>query len=151
MKKQNNNNGTTPLILLYSDNPSPDRLLPKIMKSEGFQVINVRDSEAVLSYPKKSGQPVLALLEDDPVDHLGTQMCRQPREHSWLPVVIMGPSCNVDDTVTGLEAGADDYIGKPLSTNEFIFRVKAVLRRCGFPVQFNQSPLSSGSETTLAW
>ena len=59
----------------------------------------------------------------------GYQVCRQIREQSRIPIILLSTSSAVFDRVLGLELGADDYIEKPFDSKEMVARVKAVLRR----------------------
>ena len=76
----------------------------------------------------------------------GYQVCREIRQQSNVPIIMLSAKGEVFDKVLGLELGADDYIIKPFDSKELVARVKAVLRRYQ-PAQAAQTP--SRPENTL--
>jgi transcriptional regulator with XRE-family HTH domain len=74
-------------------------------------------------------QPGLVLLDVMMPDMSGWEVCRQIRHSSTVPVIMLTAKAADGDVVTGLTAGADDYIAKPYSLNQLLARVEAVLRR----------------------
>ena len=75
---------------------------------------------------------------------IGTDVCRQLRSQSNVPVIMLTAKDGEIDKVVGLELGADDYVTKPYSSRELLARVKAVLRRLAEPEDLLPSTLESG-------
>ena len=122
-----------PTILLADDYPAMLKLLSVVLKSEGYQVVTARDSTTILKLAKRRKLKHLVILELEAIEQQGIEVCRRLREFSDVPVIILAAKYNEQDIVCGLEAGADEFITKPFDIVEFVTRVKAVLRRYGFP------------------
>lgn len=122
-----------PTILLADDYPAMLKLLSVVLKSEGYQVVTARDSTTILKLAKRRKLKHLVILELEAIEQQGIEVCRRLREFSDVPVIILAAKYNEQDIVCGLEAGADEFITKPFGIIEFMTRVKAVLRRHGFP------------------
>ena len=116
------------------------------LTDEGFDV-----DEAV------SGEDALSRLDTDSFDIVlldlmlpgmdGLQVCRTLRAQGDLPIIILTARTNTPDVIAGLEAGADDYVTKPLVASELAARIRALLRRRGGPRQ----NLSYGVEDVEIW
>jgi two-component system, OmpR family, response regulator RegX3 len=74
----------------------------------------------------------------------GTEVCRQLRGRSNVPVIMVTAKDSEIDKVVGLEIGADDYVTKPFSSRELVARVRAVLRRQGEPEEVTPAALEAG-------
>jgi len=74
----------------------------------------------------------------------GVTACRRIREFSQVPVIMVTAKDGSEERVEGLDAGADDYVTKPLSAEELVARVRAVLRRAKFPDKTSQPVFCSG-------
>ncbi|MGH3050919.1 MAG: response regulator [Gaiellaceae bacterium] len=118
----------TPRILLADD--EPDILAPVgyALRADGFEVDTVRDGEAALE-AGRSGDYDLLVLDVMMPGLQGTEVCRQLRAESIVPIIMLTAKDAEIDRVLGLELGADDYVTKPFSTRELSSRIRAVLRR----------------------
>jgi two-component system response regulator RegX3 len=74
----------------------------------------------------------------------GTEVCRQLRTRSNVPVIMLTAKDSEVDTVVGLELGADDYVTKPYSSRELVARIRAVLRRGSEPEVVQSATLEAG-------
>jgi two-component system response regulator RegX3 len=74
----------------------------------------------------------------------GTDVCRELRARSDVPVIMLTAKDSEIDKVVGLEIGADDYVTKPYSSRELVARIRAVLRRRGQPVELAPSTVEAG-------
>ena len=118
----------TPRILLADD--EPDILAPVgyALRADGFDVDTVGDGEAALE-AARSGDYDLLVLDVMMPGLQGTEVCRQLRAESIVPIIMLTAKDAEIDRVLGLELGADDYVTKPFSTRELSSRIRAVLRR----------------------
>jgi len=120
-----------PLILIIEDEDAIVTLLRYNLEREGFQVAVARDGEEGLAALAEH-RPDLAVIDWMLPYISGLELCRQirrrPETHN-LPIIMLTARGEEADRVRGLDAGADDYVSKPFSTNEFVARVRSVLRR----------------------
>ena len=115
-------------ILVADDDSNICDLLKLYLENEGYEIITAGDgAKAVSSF--KIYEPDLVLLDIMMPRKDGWQVCREIREISSKPIIIVTAKGEVFDKVLGLELGADDYIVKPFDMKEVNARVKAVLRR----------------------
>lgn len=117
-------------LLIVDDEVHILELLRYNLESNGFEVISA-----------ESGEEALAIIKSTEIDGVvldlmlpgidGIEVLRQIRisENMRLPVIMLTAKNEEIDAIIGLEMGADDYIGKPFRTREFVSRVKSVLRR----------------------
>jgi len=115
-------------ILLVDDEKKITTVLKAYLQQEGFQV-----STAV------NGLIALTMFKENPFDLLildlmlpglsGTEICREIRKISSVPIIMLTAKVEEEDRIQGLSIGADDYITKPFSPREVVARVRAVLRR----------------------
>lgn len=123
-------------VLAVDDDVEILRLIRRVLEMEGFDVTTAENGEAAI---QEVGQEQfdLALLDLMMPGIDGMAVCKHIRSFSTMPVILITAKVRDDDKVTGLDAGADDYITKPFSTRELVARVRAVLRRSQmtFPVQ----------------
>ncbi|MFM7081692.1 MAG: response regulator [Actinomycetota bacterium] len=98
------------------------------LQREGFSVEVARDgAEALVSFDKVN--PDIVLLDVMLPKVSGTDVCREIRKKSQVPIIMVSAKGAEIDTVVGLEVGADDYIVKPYRIRELVARVRAALRR----------------------
>jgi DNA-binding response OmpR family regulator len=115
-------------VLLVEDEESLASLVEAYLSREGFSVSSVGTGEAALE--RLDREPVrLVVLDLNLPDMDGVDVCRRIRARSSVPVVMLTARDEESDLLIGLDAGADDYIGKPFSPRELVARMKAVLRR----------------------
>ena len=117
-------------ILLVEDEESLSDPLTYLLEKEGFEV-RVADNglDAVTEFERHGADLVLLdlMLPGQP----GTEVFRQIRITSQVPVIMLTAKDSEIDKVVGLELGADDYVTKPYSSRELVARIRAVLRRQG--------------------
>lgn len=117
-----------PCILICDDQPIIHETVGKYLDSEGFRHISAYDGEEALSLAQ-SEKADLILLDLMMPKLSGTEVCREIRKTSSVPIIMITAKGEEIDRVLGLEFGADDYIVKPFSVRELVARIKAVLRR----------------------
>jgi DNA-binding response OmpR family regulator len=115
-------------ILLVDDEQSIQTLLSYPLRKEGYHVTSALDgTEALQRFDE--GRFDLVVLDLMLPRRDGVEVCRELRQRSQVPIIMLTAKGSESDKVAGLEVGADDYITKPFSMREFRSRVKAALRR----------------------
>lgn len=115
-------------ILLVEDEAKIARTVRLYLEQAGYQVVIVSDGALVIPAFRHE-QPDLIIL-DLMLPHVdGWELCRQLRQHSGVPIIMLTARNEETDRIIGLDLGADDYITKPFSPREVVARVRAVLRR----------------------
>lgn len=117
-----------PKVLVVDDDRRVLDLLATYLKKSGYQPITSTDGETGLMEYRRQ-RPDLVILDVMMPGMDGWAVCRQIRQESSTPVIMLTAKGEEVDKVLGLELGADDYVTKPFSPRELIARVKAVLRR----------------------
>ena len=115
-------------ILVVEDEESFSDPLSYLLRREGYEVAVADDGPAALEEFDRNGAD-LVLLDLMLPGLPGTEVCRQLRTRSNVPVIMLTAKDGEIDKVVGLELGADDYVTKPYSSRELVARVRAVLRR----------------------
>jgi len=115
-------------ILIVDDDANISDLLKMYFENEGYHVKTAADGVEGINY-FKIFDPDLVLLDIMLPKKDGWQVCREIREMSSKPVIMITAKGDVFDKVLGLELGADDFVVKPFDMKELSARVKAVLRR----------------------
>lgn len=116
-------------ILLVEDEVKLARFVELELSSEGYRVSVAYDGMSGLSLARES-EPDLAILDWMLPGLTGVELCRRLRATgSKVPVILLTARDEVGDRVTGLDAGADDYVVKPFSIEELLARIRAHLRR----------------------
>lgn len=115
-------------ILVVEDERSLREPLEYLLQHEGYEVIGV-DNGADAVPLATSGNVDLVLLDLMLPGMPGTEVCREVRTRSSVPIIMLTAKDSEVDIVVGLELGADDYITKPYSSRELLARIRAVLRR----------------------
>ncbi|HEU5044698.1 MAG TPA: response regulator transcription factor [Nocardioidaceae bacterium] len=127
-------------VLVVEDEESYSDALEYMLRKEGFDVAVAATGPDALAEFERAGADIVLLdlmLPGLP----GTEVCRQIRATSSVPVIMVSAKDTEIDKVVGLELGADDYVTKPYSPRELVARVRAVLRRGSDP-----APSSSALE-----
>ena len=115
-------------VLVVEDEQSLREALVFFLEKEGHQVSVAVDGEEAIRVFESSGPEIILLdLMLPKID--GNQVCKQIRQSSNVPIIMLTAKDSEIDKIVGLEIGADDYITKPYSTRELLARIKAVLRR----------------------
>jgi two-component system response regulator RegX3 len=117
-------------ILVVEDEASFSDALAYLLGKEGFEVIVADTGPGAIEQFDRHGAD-LVLLDLMLPGLSGTEVCRQLRSRSNVPIIMLTAKDSEVDKVVGLELGADDYVTKPYSSRELIARVRAVLRRQG--------------------
>ena len=117
-------------ILVVEDEPQITHFLKRGLTYKGFEVIATGSGSQAL-YQARTCSPDLVILDVMLPDMDGFEVCRRLRAMSTniLPILILTARDELNDKVTGLESGADDYITKPFDFEELVARVRAGLRR----------------------
>ena len=115
-------------VLIVEDEESLADPLAFLLNKEGFAATVVTDGPSALAEFDRSGADIV-LLDLMLPGMSGTEVCKQLRARSSVPVIMVTARDSEIDKVLGLELGADDYVTKPYSARELIARIRAVLRR----------------------
>lgn len=115
-------------ILVVEDEQSLREPLEYLLKREGYDVIAV-DNGIDAVKRAETDNPSLILLDLMLPGMSGTEVCREVRSRSSVPIIMLTAKDSEVDIVVGLELGADDYVTKPYSSRELLARIRAVLRR----------------------
>lgn len=115
-------------ILIAEDNRNTSSLLAAYLNREGFQTVTAYDGRQALDKARQC-QPMLIVLDLMLPLVDGWEICREVRQRSDVPILILSARQEEMDRVLGLSLGADDYLVKPFSPRELVARVKAILRR----------------------
>jgi DNA-binding response OmpR family regulator len=120
-------------ILVIEDELPMRTALHDVLTGEGYRVLTAVDGETGLRRTLEE-KPDLLLLDIMMPGLDGYEVCAELRRLSNpVPILMLTAKAQVEDRVTGLDAGADDYLVKPFSTEELLARVRAVLRRAQRP------------------
>ena len=115
-------------VLIVEDEESMADPLAFLLRKEGFSTAVAGSGPEALAEFDRSGADIV-LLDLMLPGMSGTEVCRQLRTRSAVPVIMVTARDSEIDKVVGLEMGADDYVTKPYSTRELVARIRAVLRR----------------------
>jgi len=118
-------------ILVVDDDAAIRELLQEHLSRVGYDIRTAEDGDRMRLLLGERPADLIVLDIMLPGDD-GFTLCRQIREHSQVPIIMLTASSDETDRVVGLEIGADDYLAKPFSARELQARVKALLRRARF-------------------
>jgi two-component system response regulator RegX3 len=130
-------------VLVVEDEESYSDALAYMLRKEGFEVsIAATGPDALTDFDRNGADIVLLdlMLPGLP----GTEVCRQIRATSNVPVIMVSAKDDEVDKVVGLELGADDYVTKPYSPRELVARIRAVLRRGAGEGDVDEGALEAG-------
>ncbi len=130
-------------ILAVEDEASFSDALAYLLGREGFEVILADSGTAAIELFDRQGADLI-LLDLMLPGLSGTEVCRQIRTRSNVPIIMLTAKDSEVDKVVGLELGADDYVTKPYSSRELVARIRAVLRRHGEDEVASDGVLSAG-------
>lgn len=114
-------------IWVIDDDITLRKMMRQILTQEGFEVLEFDGPTGVVD--RLDDEPELLLLDVRMPGKKGTELCREIRARSAVPIIFVSSAGDPIDRVVGLELGADDYITKPFHPKELTARVNAVLRR----------------------
>ncbi|MGP6203342.1 response regulator [Microbacterium sp. F2] len=135
-------------VLLVEDEPDLADPLAYLLRREGYEVEIAEDGATALASFRELGADIVLLdlmLPGMP----GTEVCRQLRASSSVPIIMLTAKDSEVDIVVGLELGADDYVTKPYSARELLARMRAVLRRLSTAEADLDDRLLEGGRVTL--
>ena len=115
-------------ILLVDDEPQIRRVVKTALTAQKYEVVEAGTGEEALDLLKEA-DPDLILLDINMPGMGGVAACREIRAISEAAIILLSVRNSESDKITGLDAGADDYVTKPFSVNELTARIRANLRR----------------------
>ena len=118
----------TARILLVDDEVSIQRTVGPLLRSRGYDV-DLADNGALALKLVSSQSPDLIVLDLGLPDLDGTEVCRQIRQESGVPIIVLSARGGESAKVAALDIGADDYVTKPFSPEELLARIRVALRR----------------------
>ena len=121
----------TARILVADDDETIIRLLTIPLRNEGYELIIARNGRDALNMTNQE-QPDMAILDVMMPEMTGFEVCHALRaqpETATMPIIILSGLADVDDKVSGIQAGADEDVTKPLDLRELAARVSGPLRR----------------------
>jgi two-component system, OmpR family, response regulator RegX3 len=130
-------------ILLVEDEPSITEPLAEALGREGFETAIAGTAADSLELAARV-KPDLVLLDVMLPDGSGFDVCRELRQRSQVPIIMLTARGEEADRIVGLELGADDYIVKPFSAREVVARIRAVLRRTDSPPRPDDGAIAVG-------
>jgi len=135
-------------ILIVEDEPKLASLESDYLTQSGYETEIIDNGLEVVPYVK-STPPNLILLDLMLPGKDGMEICKEIRQFSNIPIIMITARVEEIDRLLGLELGADDYICKPFSPREVVARVKAVLRRFQPPIATTSTEASESNLVTL--
>lgn len=133
-------------LLLVDDEVSIQRAMAPLLRSRGYSVTVAGTGREALELFERE-RPDLVILDLGLPDMDGTEVCRQVRERSDVPVLVLSARGGEKDKVAALDHGADDYVTKPFGPEELMARVRAALRRSLGREKLLKGELHSGDLT----
>ena len=137
-------------ILLVEVDAVVAETLEAYLQQAGYEVTSTRDGRDGLQRAL-DGTHALVILDLMVPGLPGLDVCRTLRRESALPILMLTARTTEADRVRGFEAGADDYVGKPFSPREVVYRVHALLRRAAGETQERPAPLVFGDLALDRW
>jgi len=131
-------------LLLVDDEPLLTEPLARRLRSRGYTVTVADNGKTGLDLARTTN-PDLVVLDIMMPEMDGWEVCRQLRETSIVPILMLTALDDDFDRITGLELGADDYVAKPFSMNVLLARIQALLRR----VQFDKKATAQKTQSDL--
>jgi DNA-binding response OmpR family regulator len=135
-------------LLFIEDDDSIRLALRLALEDEGYDVREAADGRSGLSSFARE-EPDLVLLDLRLPDISGFEVCRTLRKSSIVPIIIVTAQTDTYDLVAGLEAGADDYVTKPVVPKELAARIRAALRRVQLHESASTPPASRFGDVEL--
>jgi two-component system, OmpR family, response regulator RegX3 len=140
--------GAAPRILVVEDEESLADTVRYNLEREGYSVAVASDGRKALDRFRTEG-PSLVILDLMLPEMSGLDVCRQIRQISNVPIIMVTAKDSEADKVAGLEIGADDYVTKPFSVRELVSRVRAHLRRAGMRAAEPEEDVLNGGPVSL--
>lgn len=127
-------------VLVVEDEREIAAQVAKYITREGFRPIVLNSGEHVIETVKQELPDIILLDVMLPVKD-GVTCCREIREFSEIPIIMLTAKKTEDDRIVGLQAGVDDYVCKPFSAKELMLRIQAILKRSGIENKMESSAL----------
>ena len=119
---------STSVILVVDDEPAIQRSMSTLLRSRGYATIVAGNgADALTAFDRE--RPAIVILDLGLPDLDGVEVCRRLRARADVPIVVLSVRGDERSKVAALDAGADDYVTKPFSTEELLARVRAGIRR----------------------
>jgi two-component system, OmpR family, phosphate regulon response regulator PhoB len=115
-------------VLVVDDEPIVREVVVRYLERDGHEILEAEDVDSARNALRQHS-PSLVVLDLMLPGGDGLELCREIREGSELPVIMLTARADEADRIVGLELGADDYVTKPFSPRELTARVRTVLRR----------------------
>jgi len=129
-------------ILIVDDEPNILGTVTPLLRSRGYEVSSAMTGRAGLDAVERD-KPDLIVLDLGLPDMDGVDVCRQMRQATGVPILVLSARGAEGDKVAALDAGADDYVTKPFGAEELLARIRAALRRVDGPAPSSE-PLVRG-------
>jgi len=134
-------------ILIIEDDSKIAKVVKVYLEGAGYRVVHADKGKDAIEAALKE-KPLLAVLDLMLPDTSGEEVCQELRHIGDFPIIMLTAKASEEERVAGFALGADDYIVKPFSPRELVYRIKAVLRRQqkgdldhAAPVSFNKGAL----------
>ena len=132
-------------VLIIDDDPGLRELIKINLEHEGYTVLQADNGALGINHVREH-HPDMVILDVMMPGMDGWDVCRQIRTFSQIPVLMLTARSQSQDVVTGLDSGADDYLGKPFNMDELNARIRALIRRVPSP---NRPVLAAKSEIMI--
>jgi Response regulators consisting of a CheY-like receiver domain and a winged-helix DNA-binding domain len=135
-----------PPILIVEDDLKIARIIKAYLEGADFRVIHADTARAALE-KAEAELPLAVILDLGLPDKSGEELCQELKDLGSFPVIMLTAKSSEEERITGFALGADDYVVKPASPRELVYRVKAVLKRYDgagageHPISFNNGTL----------
>lgn len=116
-------------IMVVDDESRMRKLVKDFLVKSGYEVVEAEDGERALDIFYEQNDIALIILDVMMPKTDGWQVCREIREHSKIPIIMLTAKSDERDELLGFELGVDEYISKPFSPKILVARVEAILRR----------------------
>ena len=139
-----------PPILIVEDDLKIARIFKAYLEGADFRVVHAETAASALEKAMQEA-PLAVILDLGLPDRPGEELCQELKELGEFPVIMLTAKSSEDERITGFALGADDYVVKPASPRELVYRVRAVLKRYdyignGTPLSFNAGDLALDSK-----
>ena len=115
-------------ILVVDDDAATRKMIRVALEESGFTVADAATAAEAMAWLQRQ-EPEVMLLDLILPDGDGVEICRQVRTFSNVNIIMVTAKRDLTDRLAGLDAGADDYVTKPLAMGELVARIKSLLRR----------------------
>jgi two-component system response regulator MprA len=131
-------------ILIIEDDEAIIKVLHRVLSYEGYEIFKALNGQQGLNSAREN-RPDLVILDIMLPGMDGLEVCRRLRLGGSIPILMLTAKDTIQDRVTGLDAGADDYLVKPFEVEELLARLRALLRR----TKSERQPVLTFADLTL--